>query len=90
MRAFSQVIEQREWKDFDWKRHSVFCSFGLFYLVSPMQPGELQIETYGGLHGAHTTLFFHRVVSSTTCTTTSSSNGVLLSPIVLAMQHQLP
>jgi hypothetical protein len=29
-----QVMEGREFEDVDWKRHGLFCSFGLFYLVS--------------------------------------------------------
>jgi hypothetical protein len=30
---WSQVLEGREWDEVDWKRHGLFCSFGLFYLV---------------------------------------------------------
>lgn len=30
----AQVMEGKEWKDVDWKRHALFCSFGFFYLVS--------------------------------------------------------
>lgn len=29
----TQVIEKRKWEEVDWKRHGVFCTFGLFYLV---------------------------------------------------------
>jgi hypothetical protein len=28
-----QVVEKKKWEDIDWRRHGVFCSFGLFYLV---------------------------------------------------------
>lgn len=29
-----QVIERKKFQDVDWKRHGLFCTFGLFYLVS--------------------------------------------------------
>jgi len=29
-----KVMEKKEWEDVDWRRHGLFCTFGLFYLVS--------------------------------------------------------
>ena len=29
-----KVMEGKRWEDVDWRRHGLFCTFGLFYLVS--------------------------------------------------------
>jgi hypothetical protein len=36
------VMEGKEWRDVDWKRHGLFCTFGLFYLVRALRGCWLQ------------------------------------------------
>jgi hypothetical protein len=64
------VIEKRE--EVDWKRHGVFISFGLFYLVSKQQPslfyhmsGQAAASIAVQLSSATCSAFMHLAESST-------------------------